>query len=240
MNRVVRSGLALAVVVFWGGSMPAQTKHTPTLEESLNLKTIGGARISPDGRFIAYRVRETDWKENAYVRQIWLVNVASGTSFQLTRGKKSSDAPEWSPDGRWLAFIAEREANAIAPVGAAEKKEAEKREADKKEGKEEKKEGEGKPAARQIWMISPEGGEAWQLTQQETDIGGFHWSKDGKQIAFTAASPESKSEKERKEKYSDYEVFEEDFRQNQLWVVDASEAEVQHAPVKARQITRDA
>src|SRR6266850_2839377 len=230
VNRVVRFGFALAVAVFWGGSMPAQTKHAPTLEESLNLKTIGGARISPDGRFIAYRVRETDWKENAYVRQIWLVNVASGTSFQLTRGKKSSDAPEWSPDGRWLAFIGEREANAIAPAVVAEKK----------EGKDEKKEGEGKPAARQIWVISPEGGEAWQLTQQETDIGGFHWSKDGKQIAFTAASPESKNEKERKEKYSDYEVFEEDFRQNQLWVVEASDAEGRQTPVKARQITRDA
>src|SRR4029077_13170516 len=129
-----------------------------------------------------------------------------------TRGKKSSDAPEWSPDGRWLAFIGEREANAIAPVGATEKTE-------KKEGKDEKKEGEGKAAARQIWVISPEGGEAWQLTQQETEVGAFHWSKDGRQIAFTAPTAESKSEKDRKEKYSEYEVYEEDFRQIQLWTV---------------------
>ena len=71
-------------------------------------------------------------------------------------------------------------------------------------------------------------------------MGGFHWSKDGKQIAFTASSPESKGEKDRKEKYSEYEVYEEDFRQNQLWVVDTSEAEAQHSPVKARQITKDA
>jgi dipeptidyl aminopeptidase/acylaminoacyl peptidase len=233
VDRLVRCGLAVALTALWGGSLQGQAKHTPTLEESLNLKTIGGARISPDGRFIAYRVRETDWKENAYVRQIWLVNVASGASFQLTRGKKSSDAPEWSPDGRWLAFIGEREANAISTVGATDK-------AEKKERKDEKKEGEGKPAARQIWVISPEGGEAWQLTQQETDVVAFHWSKDGKQIAFTAASPESKNEKERKEKYSDYEVFEEDFRQSQLWVVDASEVEEKQAPIKARQITRDA
>ena len=230
MNRLVRCGLLGVFAVAGCGALYAQTKHTPSLEESLSLKTIGGARISPDGRFIAYRVRETDWKENAYVRQIWLVNVATGATFQLTRGKKSSDGPEWSPDGRWLAFVTEREGNAIVPAGAAEKK----------EGKEEKKEGEGKPAARQIWVISPEGGEAWQLTQQETDIGGFHWSKDGKQIAFTASSPESKSEKDRKEKYSEYEVYEEDFRQSQLWLVDVSEAEAQHSPVKARQITRDA
>src|SRR5260370_6895145 len=246
VSKLVRWCLVVVIAFLCGqNGLHAQTKHTPSLEESLNLKTIAGARISPDGRFVAYRVRETDWKENAYVRQIWLVNVATGASFQLTRGKKSSDAPEWSPDGRWLAFITEREANAIMPAGGGEKK----------EGKEEKKEGEGKPAARQIWVISPEGGEAWQLTQQETDIGTFHWSKDGKQIAFTAPSAESKSEKERKEKYSDYEVYEEDFRQNQLWVLDEGEAAAQQsqerapegaqeslpetAPVKARQITRD-
>ena len=233
MNKLVGWVLVVTFGFLCGGALHAQTKHTPSLEESLSLKTIGGARISPDGRFIAYRVRETDWKENAYVRQIWLVNVATGASFPLTRGKKSSDAPEWSPDGRWLAFITERESSAIVPAGG-----------EKKEGKDEKKEGEGKPAARQIWVISPEGGEAWQLTQQETDIGAFHWSKDGKRIAFTAPSAESKSEKDRKEKYSDYEVYEEDFRQNQLWVADVGDAEApqspERAPVKARQITRDA
>src|SRR5256885_15933834 len=124
---VVRNAIRFAVACMFACTcnpgVNAQTKHTPSLEESLSLKTIGGARISPDGRFVAFRVRETDWKENAYVRQIWLVNVSTGASFQLTRGKKSSDAPEWSPDGQWLAFIGEREANAIAPAAAAEKKE---------------------------------------------------------------------------------------------------------------------
>ena len=238
MKLVTRMELALALFTLFAAGLAAQTKHSPSLEESLELKTLSGARISPDGRFIAYRVRETDWKENAYLRQIWLVRVATGESIQLTRGKKSSDAPEWSPNGQWLAFITEREPNAILPEEQKDVKKEDKTD-EKKEEKKGAGSGDGKPAARQIWLISPQGGEAWQLTQHPTDIGSFHWSKDGKQIAFTAAAAESKAEKDRKEKFSDYEVVEQDFKQNQLWTVDVAAAEVKFLPQKARQITRD-
>jgi dipeptidyl aminopeptidase/acylaminoacyl peptidase len=217
----------------------AQNKHTPTLTESLSLKGLSGQQISPDGKFIAYRVRETDWKENAYVRQIWLVNTSTGETFQLTRGKKSAGAMEWSPDGRWLAFVTEREPAAILPE---EKKPDDKRSEEKKDDKDKKKDDDSneKPAAQQIWLIAPAGGEAWQLTRHPADIGGFHWSKDSKQIAYTAPAVESKAEKDRKEKYSDYEVFEADYRQNQIWTVDVAAAEKNSLPLKAVQITKDA
>jgi dipeptidyl aminopeptidase/acylaminoacyl peptidase len=226
-----------------------QAKHTPTIDESLSLKGISGAQISPDGRFIAYRVRETDWEDNLYVRELWLVNVATGASFQLTRSKKSVDGLRWSPDGKWIAFTTEREQSAILPPDKEKKDEAS---SDKKEDKkDEKKDSDksdkdakpgdkaGKPAAHQIWLISPDGGEAWQLTRHETDIQDFDWSKDSKQIAFTAAAIESKADKDRKEKYSDYEVFEEDYKQSQIWTVDVTAARATFLPAKARQITRD-
>ena len=234
MKMVARMALALALITAFAAGLGAQSKHTPSLEESLGLKTLSGGRISPDGRFIAYRVRETDWKDNAYVRQIWLVRVATGESLQLTRGSKSSDAPEWSPDGRWLAFVTEREPNAILPEEPKDAKKEEKTDEKKDAGS-----ASGKPAARQIWLISPEGGEAWQLTEHPTDVGSFHWSKDGKQIAYTAVAAESQADKDRKEKFSDYEVFEQDFKQQQLWTVDVASAEANFLPVKARQITRD-
>jgi dipeptidyl aminopeptidase/acylaminoacyl peptidase len=238
---------AVSVLAFLSDSRltQAQTKHTPSLTESLSLKGLSGQEISPDGKFIAYRVRETDWKENAYVRQIWLVNTATGQSFQLTHGKKPAGAMEWSPDGRWLAFVTEREQSAILPEEkkAEEKKDASKEEeksADKRDEKKKEEGGDEKPAAQQIWLISPTGGEAWQVTRHPADIGGFHWSKDSKQIAFTASAVESKAEKDRKEKFSDYEVFEADYRQNQIWTVDVAAAEKTGLPAKATQITKDA
>lgn len=72
----------------------------------------------------------------------------------------------------------------------------------------------------QIWLISPTGGEAVALTNEEASPGGFDWSPDGKRIAFTSAGPEPKELKDRKEKYGDFEIYQEDYRQSHLWVVD--------------------
>src|SRR5689334_19427018 len=59
--------LCVLALLMPASSVQAQTKHTPSFTESLSLKAINGEQISPDGKFIAYRLRETDWKENAYV-----------------------------------------------------------------------------------------------------------------------------------------------------------------------------
>ncbi len=230
LNKLATTSLFLLTLP---ASQFAQTKHTATLEEALSLKLINSPKISPDGRYVAYRLRETNWKGNEFLSQLWLVNVSTGKSIQLTRGRKSASAAEWSPDGHWLAFTTERDFSAIEPPPPPEKKE---------EAKDSKKEdsGDGKPADKQIWIISPDGGEAWQLTKSESDVDDFHWSKDGKSILYTANPPESKSSKDRKEKYSDYDVIEKDYRQDQLWLVDVLAATKVFLPVAAKQLTSDA
>jgi dipeptidyl aminopeptidase/acylaminoacyl peptidase len=232
----------IVVALFFSHCATAQTKHTPAIPEALSLKSINSPKISPDGRFIVYSLEQADWKANDYVGQLWLTDVETGKTIQLTRGKKSANGADWSPDGRWIAFASERESSAIEPFSEAEKEE--KKEAKKDEKKDEKKEDKkepepGKPVASQIWLISPRGGEAWQLSKAETDIGEFRWSKDSKSIAFTANAPESKASKDRKEKYSDYEVYEKDYRQNQLWSLDVVEAEQSYLPVAAKRLFTD-
>lgn len=213
----------------------AQGTHTPTLEEMIGLKRLDSSKISPDGKFVAYRVRQANWKDNEFVSQIWLANVVTGARFQLTRGKKSAGQQQWSPDGRWLGFITEREASAIEPPSAEKKEEK----PDDPSAKEKPSESGGKPAARQIWLISPEGGEAWQLSKSESDIDGFQWSKDSKNIAFIANVPEAKSSKDRKEQFSDYDVYEKDYSQAQLWLLDVSAAVANSLPVSAKRLTSD-
>jgi dipeptidyl aminopeptidase/acylaminoacyl peptidase len=86
----------------------ALPKVAPTVDQVLSLKRVASPAISPDGRLVAYTVRETNWDDNAYETEIWIVDGAGGTPRQLTNAKKSSRAPAWSPNGTRLAFISDR------------------------------------------------------------------------------------------------------------------------------------
>jgi dipeptidyl aminopeptidase/acylaminoacyl peptidase len=102
-------GIALASTCLGAQDRPLNLPRTaPTVDQILSLKRAGAPEVSPDGRSVAYTVRDANWDDNAYDSQIWLADAATGTSRQLTRGRKSSQSPAWSPDGSRLAFISDR------------------------------------------------------------------------------------------------------------------------------------
>jgi len=121
----MKRSLAFAAVLlaFWFVTLPvaalpvaAQTVGTtaaaqpagPTVDQLIGLKRAGSPAISPDGKLVAYTVREPDWEANSYKTEIWIVDVATGKAYQLTNSKKSSGSPDWSPDGKRLAFTSDR------------------------------------------------------------------------------------------------------------------------------------
>ena len=195
---------------------------SPTIDRWLSLGSVQQPRISPDGRFVVYEKQQTDWKNNGYGTQLFMADASNGRTVPLTNGKESSVDAQWSPDGRWIAFLSSRETTARPPEttgGASD---------------------DAKPAGRQIWLISPNGGEAWTLTAHSASVRSFRWSHDGKRIAFVATSPDSKRRRIRQQNLGDYEVFEADYEQSQLWVVDIAAAEGDRRPRRSEELTSDA
>jgi len=84
--------------------------RVPTIDELLTIKTVAwsGVALSPDGKWVAYLVRQADFKADAFINHIWIVEASTGRNYQLTRGEKSVGGMAWSSDSRWLAFTSDR------------------------------------------------------------------------------------------------------------------------------------
>jgi dipeptidyl aminopeptidase/acylaminoacyl peptidase len=104
--------LTVACAAFVAASMTAQTpapRESLTIDALISLKRAGSPALSPDGKQVAYTLRETNWDENSYETEIWVADARSGAPRQLTNGRKSSNAPAWSPDSSRLAFGSDRD-----------------------------------------------------------------------------------------------------------------------------------
>lgn len=100
--------LLLGLLCYTATDTFAQKGASISFDQFISLKQAGSPTISPDGKHVIYTVTSTDWKENSYDTELWLAREGEAP-FQLTRTPKgSSTSARWSPDGKWISFLADR------------------------------------------------------------------------------------------------------------------------------------
>jgi dipeptidyl aminopeptidase/acylaminoacyl peptidase len=74
------------------------------------IQWVSDARLSPDGRLIAFTVTRLDEEADDYRSAIWVVPADGAIPpRRFTGGAGKDSAPRWSPDGVRLAFLSDRE-----------------------------------------------------------------------------------------------------------------------------------
>ena len=91
-----RSGFQDVWVVPAEGGAPRQV----TSKAMYHDMTRFGVSWSPDGAWLAYVSNAGGWEHD----ELWVAPAAGGAPRQITRGLNVTSQPDWSPDGRRLAF----------------------------------------------------------------------------------------------------------------------------------------
>jgi dipeptidyl aminopeptidase/acylaminoacyl peptidase len=218
---------ALTVLIAAGCTIvaSAQTKPKLTLDEFFNSVSFPALEISPDGNSVVIETDRADWDQQIFRKDLWLYRADgknddgnSGSLIQLTQSGHDTE-PKWSPDGRWIAFLSERKPATEEDDDA---------DADAK----------GEPS--QIYLISPNGGEAFPVTDGEEEVHTFSWSADSQTIYFATRQPWTKKQKDDyKKDWKDVVQYRTAERGDTIFALDLSAALARHAAAPTETKKRD-
>jgi len=173
--------------------------HLITPEDVLTIREVRELQLSPDGKQVAFRVREpSDPKVPRAPRtsNIWIVPT-DGSERPRPRipNLKNASSPRWSPDGRWLAFLSDRgESGADDPA-----------------------------ATTQIYLLRNDAAKAERLTSVPGGVEDFAWSPDSKMVAFVARDQPTAKEQQRQSAGDDATEVDRNFKYSKLWVANLSD-----------------
>ena len=102
----------LFILSFWFLCITAPSfasKRAFTIEDLYRLRGIEDLDVSPDGKLVAFVLRNDDLSRAKRIRHIWLMDSDGQNLRQFTYGEKGESSPVFSHDGKFVVFISSRD-----------------------------------------------------------------------------------------------------------------------------------
>jgi len=116
----VTKTMLVALMFTAAGAAPALAKGL-TVDDMLAMQRVSDPQVAPDGKWVAFNVRETDLDANKGRFDIWLSAIDGSGLTRLTSHPDADTDARWSPDGKWLYFMSTRSGSSqvwrIKPTG---------------------------------------------------------------------------------------------------------------------------
>jgi dipeptidyl aminopeptidase/acylaminoacyl peptidase len=112
-----QANLALAILLLFISFSLAQRAFTP--EDLLKIKGVRSAKISPDGKNIAYTVsvpRKADEKPGSAYSELWALNIKTQKQTPYITGKVNIRSILWQPNASAISFVMRRGKKAKSQV----------------------------------------------------------------------------------------------------------------------------
>jgi len=113
MRSLISSLIAVlccaAFIISGAAAQPAApTKRPLAPSDVYRLQTISGLQVAPDGNWIAYVLSSVDSAKDKRNSDIWMVSRDGTQNIQLTNSPEGESQPRFSPDGKYISFVAKR------------------------------------------------------------------------------------------------------------------------------------
>lgn len=100
--------LLLSVVLSVSIAFSQTAKRPIAPIDVYRLQTISDLQVSPDGNWIAYVLSSVDTTKDRRNSDLWMVSWDGTQTIQLTNSPDGESRPRFSPDGKYLSFVAKR------------------------------------------------------------------------------------------------------------------------------------
>ncbi|WP_128544720.1 S9 family peptidase [Larkinella soli] len=99
----------LALLLAGGAALAqAPAKRPINTTDIARLQSLSDPQVSPDGKWVAFGQASVDAEKDKRSTDLWMVSWDGKETVQLTHSTEGESMPRWSPDGRYLSFIAAR------------------------------------------------------------------------------------------------------------------------------------